>query len=24
RYTVIDNRTVIVDPGTHKIIKIIQ
>ncbi|RWF43324.1 MULTISPECIES: DUF1236 domain-containing protein [unclassified Mesorhizobium] len=24
RYTVIDNQTVIVDPGTHKIIKIIQ
>ncbi|RWE31672.1 MAG: DUF1236 domain-containing protein [Mesorhizobium sp.] len=24
RYTVIDNRTVIVDPGTHKIVKIIQ
>ncbi|TPM28267.1 DUF1236 domain-containing protein [Mesorhizobium sp. B2-3-4] len=24
RYTVIDDRTVIVDPGTHKIIKIIQ
>ncbi|MEI9429773.1 DUF1236 domain-containing protein [Mesorhizobium sp. Cs1299R1N3] len=24
RYTVIDNRTVIVDPGTHKIIKIIE
>jgi hypothetical protein len=22
RYTVIDNRTVIVDPGTHKIIKV--
>lgn len=24
RYTVIDNRTVVVDPGTHKIIKIID
>ncbi|RUW96716.1 DUF1236 domain-containing protein [Mesorhizobium sp. M8A.F.Ca.ET.059.01.1.1] len=24
RYTVIDNQTVIVDPGTHKIIKIIE
>ncbi|MEI9411781.1 MULTISPECIES: DUF1236 domain-containing protein [unclassified Mesorhizobium] len=24
RYTVIDNRTVIVDPGTHKIVKIIE
>ena len=22
RYTVIDNRTVVVDPGTHKIIKV--
>ncbi|BAB49525.1 DUF1236 domain-containing protein [Mesorhizobium japonicum] len=24
RYTVIDNRTVIVDPGTHKVVKIIE
>ncbi|MBZ9798347.1 DUF1236 domain-containing protein [Mesorhizobium sp. ES1-4] len=24
RYTVIDNRTVVVDPGTRKIVKIIQ
>ncbi|MER8478080.1 DUF1236 domain-containing protein [Mesorhizobium sp. M0220] len=24
RYTVIDNRTVVVDPDTHKIIKIIE
>ncbi|RWM25615.1 DUF1236 domain-containing protein [Mesorhizobium sp.] len=24
RYTVIDNRTVVVDPGTRKVIKIIQ
>ncbi|RWJ93876.1 DUF1236 domain-containing protein [Mesorhizobium sp.] len=24
RYTVIDNRTVIVDPDTHKVIKIIE
>ncbi|TPK80048.1 DUF1236 domain-containing protein [Mesorhizobium sp. B2-4-12] len=24
RYTVIDNRTVVVDPGTRKIVKVIQ
>ncbi|RWA76049.1 DUF1236 domain-containing protein [Mesorhizobium sp. M1C.F.Ca.ET.193.01.1.1] len=24
RYTVIDNRTVIVDPDTHKVVKIIE
>ncbi|MER8386509.1 DUF1236 domain-containing protein [Mesorhizobium sp. M0751] len=24
RYTVIDNRTVVVDPGTHKIVKVIE